>query len=105
MKKHFLVLLFVIYLGAVIISSFFSLDYLSLLWLCPFFILLFGVGFQDTGNEWKLRDKRPKGKKPTLTFSYPLNDNPVNLYKKNKRYVYEYYINYGWVRVDKNTFK
>ena len=105
MKKHFLVLLFVIYLGAVIISSFFSLDYLSLLWLCPFFILYFGVGFQDTGNEWKLRDKRPKGKKPTLTFSYPLNDNPLNLYKKNKRYDYEYYLNYGWVRVDKNSFK
>ena len=105
MKKYFLILLFVIYLGAVIIGSFFSLDFLYLLYLCPLVILYFGVGSQDIDTEWKLRGKRPKGKKPTFTFSYPLNDNPLNLYKKNKRYDYEYYFNYGWVRVDKNSFK
>ena len=105
MKKYFLILLFVIYLGAVIIGSFFSLDFPYLLYLCPLVILYFGVGSQDIDTEWKLRGKRPKGKKPTFTFSYPLNDNPLNLYKKNKRYEYEYYFNYGWVRVDKNSFK
>ena len=105
MKKYFLILLFVIYLGAVIIGSFFSLDFLYLLYLCPLVILYFGVGSQDIDTEWKLRGKRPKGKKPTFTFSYPLNDNPLNFYKKNKRYDYEYYFNYGWVRVDKNSFK
>ena len=105
MKKYFLILLFVIYLGAVIIGSFFSLDFLYLLYLCPLVILYFGVGSQDMDTEWRLRGKRPKGKKPTFTFSYPLNDNPLNLYKKNKRYDYEYYFNYGWVRFDKNSFK
>ena len=105
MKNYFPILLFVIYLGGIIVGSFFSLDFLYLLYLCPIMILLFCVGFQDTDNEWKLHDKRPKGRKPTLTFSYPLNDNPLNLYKKNKRYDYEYYSNYGWVRVDKNTFR
>ena len=105
MKKYFLILLFVIYLGAVIIGSFFSLDFLYLLYLCPLVILYFGVGSQDMDTEWRLTGKRPKGKKPTFTFSYPLNDNPLNLYKKNKRYDYEYYFNYGWVRVDKNSFK
>ena len=105
MKKYFPILLFVIYLGGIIIGSFFSLDFLYLLYLCPVMILLFCVGFQDTDNEWKLRDKRPKGRKPTLTFSYPLNNNPLKFIQKNKRYDYEYYSNYAWVRVDKNTFR
>ena len=105
MKKYFPVFLFLIYLGGVIIGSFFSLSFLYLLYFCPLIILYFGVASQDNNNEWQLRAKRPKGKKPTFSFSYPLNDNPLNLYKKNKRYDYEYYIDYGWVRVDKNHFK
>tara|TARA_Y100000589_G_C27053673_1_gene588401 strand:- start:665 stop:982 length:318 start_codon:yes stop_codon:yes gene_type:complete len=105
MKKYFPILLFVICLGGIILGSFFSIDFIYLLYFCPLIILFFCVGSQGIDNEWNLRDKKPKGRKPTLTFSYPLNDNPLNLYKKNKRYDYEYYSNYGWVRVDKNSFR
>ena len=105
MKKYFPVFLFVIYLAGVITGSFFSLSFLNLLYFCPLIILYFGVASQDNNNEWQLRAKITKGKKPTFSFSYPLNDNPLNLYKKNKRYDYEYYIDYGWVRVDKNHFE
>ena len=68
MKKFSPILLFVIYLGAIIIGSFFSLDFLYLLYLCPLVILFFCVGFQDMDNAWKVRDKKPKGKNQRLHF-------------------------------------